>query len=84
MVPIQLLVPFLASELHMAGILDNNNISPVQVRDVVRLVLALHREPQGAPGGGSEGADMPVLEACLEQHCYARSQASHHLLLSIN
>ena len=33
---------------------------------------------------GSEGADMPVLEACLEQHCYARSQASHHLLLSIN
>ncbi len=44
MVPIQLLVPFLASELHMAGIFDNNNVSLVQVRDVVRLVLALRRE----------------------------------------
>ena len=35
-------------------------------------------------GSGSEGADVPLMKACLEQHSYARSQASHHLLLSIN
>ena len=55
MVPIQLLVPFLASKLYMAGILDNNNVSPVQVRDVVWLILALHRESQGAQAAALKG-----------------------------
>ena len=67
MVPIQLLVPFLASELHMAGILHNNNVSLVQVRDVVRLVLALHRELQGAQAMAQKG------QTCL---CYRLAWSS--------